>query len=525
MNDHDAGPLKREVTARTTTMRKAGERWSFPSILRAIGLALLVGSLGTSLALLTIHTNLGGAGDQLTYYAQSARLFPFTDNYYGPGYYVALRAVHDLLGVEWFTAGKILSWISACSLIFLCHLLFRRLLSMPWNWLALALVAANPTFISHSYDSGTWMFGAVWVVAAILLTVYAESKASFVWLLSGLVFGVAFLCRFQALGFFLGALIGILIRVDSPVAERLRTMAVVLGGFVLPVASWNLFLVWYQGFIPENHNFIHLTVALGKFESFSEMPDLVNEYGSFLGVLRADGAIPAILKMAVKEVLKFPFGVGFSLFFLGAGWLIPGLVATVATRGAWAPWFFAFLAGLVLTGLGARGWTAYYVFVLPFAAILIVNGVGALARSGIVGLAALQAGLLLVSTLLWSPVMVRESFLTKDWPEWSVARAYLQARAGPTDLVSSTAGTFPYGTTLSFVDRDELVRPGQEHELLDRLRARGVTYLVLTERHGYEEFPSLRYLLADSLPALPEGFVRELLITTPKRLAIYSVSK
>jgi len=47
--------------------------------------------------------------------------------------------------------------------------------------------------------------------------------------------------------------------------------------------------------------------------------------------------------MAVKEALKFPFGVGFDLLFLGAGWLIPGLVVTASHASAWAPWFFALL--------------------------------------------------------------------------------------------------------------------------------------------------------------------------------------
>uniref|UniRef100_UPI00397DA025 hypothetical protein n=1 Tax=Salmonella sp. SAL4438 TaxID=3159893 RepID=UPI00397DA025 len=91
--------------------------------------------------------------------------------------------------------------------ILLCHLLFRRLLSAPWHWLALALVAANPTFISHSYSSLTFTFGAMWVVTGIVLTVYAEGKIRGVWLLSGFAFGAAFLSRFQALGFFLGALV------------------------------------------------------------------------------------------------------------------------------------------------------------------------------------------------------------------------------------------------------------------------------------------------------------------------------
>src|SRR5262249_32074161 len=77
--------------------------------LRAGAIFLVVISLATSLVLLTQHTHLGGPGDELGYYTQAAHLLPFMDNYYGPSYFVALRVVHDILRVEWFTAGRILS--------------------------------------------------------------------------------------------------------------------------------------------------------------------------------------------------------------------------------------------------------------------------------------------------------------------------------------------------------------------------------------------------------------------------------
>jgi hypothetical protein len=56
----------------------------------AIGAAAFILSLSTVLCLLYSHRVLSGPGDQLTYYRQAERLVPFTDNYYGPGYFVAL---------------------------------------------------------------------------------------------------------------------------------------------------------------------------------------------------------------------------------------------------------------------------------------------------------------------------------------------------------------------------------------------------------------------------------------------------
>ena len=493
------------------------------TVLRAIAMVLVVLSLTASLLLLTRHTHLGGPGDQLMYYTQAAQLLPFTDHFYGPGYFVGLRLVHDLLGVEWFTAARILSWISGCVFIYLCHLLFRRLLEPPMNWLALGLVAANPTFISESYGSTTILFGAVWLIAGIVATVYSDAKSRKIWLLGGLFFGIAFLTRFQALGFFLGASVGVLFVTQTSFSRRVSNLGSMLAGFALPVIGWYVFLQLSQGFIPQNHNFVHLTHAMGKFDWDYE--HLITTYGSAFGVLRSEGAAMALTKATIKETLKFPFTLGFQLLFICAGWLLPGLMAMASNRHSWAPWFFAFLSGLVITGLGigALGWVWYYLPVLPFAAIVISYGAQALSRGANAMLVPLQAVVMLASTVLWSPVMVHNGFETTDWPEWSQAREYLQTHAKPTDLVSSTAGSLPYATTFRFVDRDEFIKPGDEGELIQRLRAHGVTYLVLTERHGYTNFPSLQYLLADDLPELPKGFARELLIKKPKRVAIYHI--
>src|SRR5260221_10492495 len=140
-------------------------------LLRRCGACLVFLSLATGLVLAVEHAHLGGPGDQLAYYAQAAELIPFTHHYYGPGYFLALRIVHDLLRVEWFAAGKILSWLSTCVLLFLCHVLFKRVLEAPMNWLALGLIAANPTLVNCSYSSLTFAYGAVWVVAGFVLTV------------------------------------------------------------------------------------------------------------------------------------------------------------------------------------------------------------------------------------------------------------------------------------------------------------------------------------------------------------------
>ncbi len=89
-------------------------------------------------------------------------------------------------------------------------------------------------------------------------------------------------------------------------------------------------------------------------------------------------------------------------------------------------------------------------------------------------------------------------------------------------MVSSTAATLRYGTDLQFIDQSEIIRPEETDSLVTILREHGVTYLVISERHTLFEFQNLESLLLDS-PSIPLDLEREMLITNPKRLAIFRV--
>jgi hypothetical protein len=90
-------------------------------------------------------------------------------------------------------------------------------------------------------------------------------------------------------------------------------------------------------------------------------------------------------------------------------------------------------------------------------------------------------------------------------------------------VVSSTAASLIYGSNLPFVDQSRITMPHDSVSLVERLREHGVNYLVISERHTLFEFPELRPLLADVPDNVPEGLHRDTLITTPRRLAIYTV--
>ena len=101
------------------------------SWLRLAAIGAIILSLATSAVLAFLHRTLGGPGDQLLYYAQSAQLTPFVDHYYGPGYFVVLRLLKGASGLEWFAAGKLLSWLSAAGFLLISYRLLIRVLPGP----------------------------------------------------------------------------------------------------------------------------------------------------------------------------------------------------------------------------------------------------------------------------------------------------------------------------------------------------------------------------------------------------------
>ena len=498
-----------------------------PRIAAAIGLAAVTVSIVSSLILVVRHRVLSGPGDQLTYYEQASRLIPFTHHYYGPGYFVALRLVHDLTGLDWFPAGRVLSWLSLIVVLALTSHLAVRLLGRESGMLALALVAINPTIIGQGYSSLTMMYGAAWSLAAIASTLRADSGRAWTWFGSGLFFGLAGLTRFQNNALLLGAILGIMIQAGNPWPGRLARAGWLLAGGLVPGLAWKALLLRLQGSVPENFNFVHLTIALGDFRTFFDVETAIRKYGSTWGVLTSHWTAPLrIAALATKEALKFPFGVGFGLIFLAAGWLLPGLVAAAQRRSWHGPWLMAFLLGLFLTGLASQGWLFYYTTFVPFAAILVGLAIQTTRDAAPPPFHRGRVAWLIVlgSTAVWSPAMVWAEFRDQNWSELVPARTFLADRGRIEPVIAcSTAGSVAYRTGVDFVDQSAIMRPGETAKLVDRLRRHGVTHLVITERHTPQEFPDLESLLDDQVSDLPPGLRRELLVERPKRLAIYRV--
>jgi hypothetical protein len=512
-----ARPIEPSLYAR---FRSVVVRESSARILACAAVAL---SLATSLLLMFLFRELGGAGDQIFYYRQAASLLPFNDHFYGPGYFVALRLVHDLTTLSWFASGKLVSWLSAVAFLFFVQRFYARVLPPTTAWLALSLVALNPIVIGQSYSALTTMCGAAVVMWAIALSARASEQRVSRWLGVGAVFGAAYLVRFQALGFLAGAICGVLALETASWRRSVRLSMLLAVGAAIPIAGWYALLLATQGFLPQNYNFVHLTRALGQFESFDEVPALIQMYGSLTGLLTSSPlVVPKIAIFAAKELVIFPFRVAFPLLFLSAGFLLPGALRLAVDRKWHTAWLGAFAVGLVLTGIGSRRWPHYYTIIVPFAILLVAH---ALASHGdAVQRKASTTGwaVLIVTTLFWSGFQVYADFREVYWPEFTVARQWIE-RASPNAVVSATAGGLAYGSRFTFVDLNNLIHPGEWNLLVEKLRGAHVNYLVVSERHGMSQFPEFADLLRDGPRDVPVGLRRDMRIDSPRRLAIFAV--
>ena len=504
------------------TASKVVNEW----VIRALCYITTVLALSWGCYLFFAHHTLGGPGDQLGYYEQASNLIPFTSVYYGPVYFVTLRAIHEILHTDWFTAAKLVSLLSAIPFLLACHRLLERIHGPTPASVGIALIALNPTFISETYHAYHTLFGATIICLALVAWIAGKERSLPVSAASGFLFGIAILTRFQATGFLLGLIGGTLLTLRRPAWHTLAALSVSAGTAAMVVWSWQIFLIHEQGFVPQNQNFVHLAIPLGAFKDFYSVDATVEKYGSLSGVLSETGAIPKILAYAIQQLLRFPLDIGRNLLGPVLLFFIFGAILFLVNWRRSPCWYYSMACGLFLTGIASasRGWLHYYVAFLPFMISLVIDATKFIECHLNVPKTVYFLCVIVVATIPWMVTDVKNVFREREWSEWGEARSYLIAKSMPCDLVTSTAGSLPYGTSIRFVDRDRVIQPWNQEEWLPRLRSAGITLVVLTERHGFDEFPTLqRYLL--KIPGeFPQGLSRELFIDKPKALSVIRIA-
>jgi hypothetical protein len=502
------------------TLKQHGMGW----VVRALCFTTVALSVAWGCYLSFAHRTLGGPGDQLAYFEQASALIPFTHRYYGPVYFVTLRALHDILHIEWFIATKLVSLLSAIPFLLACQRLLVRLHGPTLASVGVALIALNPTFISETYHAYNTLFGATLICLALVAWSASDWRLLPRVAVSGFLFGIAILTRFQATGFLLGMLVGTLLTLRRPAGLTLIASMVGAGMAASVVWGWQSFLLHKQGFVPPNENFVHLTIPLGAFNDFYSVDAAVEKYRSLYGVLSDPGAIPKIFGNAVEQFLRFPLDIGRSLLGPGLLFVCFGALLFLINWRRSPGWYYSMVCGLFLTGIASRGWLQYYVVFLPFMVSLGIDATKFIENHLHMPKIGYLLGVLIVASIPWMVTDVRKGFREREWTEWGEARSFLKSKAMPCDLVSSSAASLPYGMTFRFVDRDRIVQPSNHEEWLPRLRAVGITLVVLTERHAYDEFPALQRYLLKYPGEFPAGVSRELFIDKPQALSVLRIA-
>ena len=352
------------------------------------GWLVTLATLGFSLLLAAFHTvgYWGVETDFFGSYADQARRLldgrAYTFLHSPPGY-AGLVALVSLVTGDLFAAGKLLSALAAAAMVGISYDLVRQLFTKRLALASAALLALM--LLPHGYLAGTDVVGAVLMVLPMWLVLRAPSRAQVHWFGAGLLAGLAYLVRYNAV-FVLGALAAAIIVTypDRQSARRTAMAFVALAaGFLLAAVPWHL-ANWRLNGSPFASTG-HLQVAAHFFHPRGDahgtsLAEMAPQFGSMAEVLLHDPV--ALAKAYVRglwanaqelllQSLLFP-----AYLFAGAGVLLYG-VRIDSRRAILLLWG---LLGFLLLGL-VGFYQRYYIFLYPLLALWTVIPLCELARS------------------------------------------------------------------------------------------------------------------------------------------------
>lgn len=313
--------------------------------------------------------------------------------YHPPMYSAVLATVYTLVG-DWFAAGLLLSWLSACLTLGLCVALFGFLGGTPAAWGSLVALGSSHVFLAYSAQATSDVFFLGLYCGVILLALYAflGPERPHRWLILGLLIGVALLSRTNALTLLAFAGTPWLTGTASTRDRAARTGWTVVG-VALPVATWailaslsgspfapsgtldNVVMTYYGG--GDRISYENLIAVSGRFDSLwavlaHDPLHLIAQYARDLFDLPRRILSGSRLLLFPLELFALP---GLVLFFFAPGGRFKFLLGVSAllqiallNLKTFDPRFYLFLVPLMGAGAGLA-----VVFVLrrcqPWAAV------------------------------------------------------------------------------------------------------------------------------------------------------------
>jgi hypothetical protein len=214
------------------------------------------------------------------------------EDFHGPLYPLVLAAV-SLVTSDLFHAGVVLSVLSAAVVLWGVYETVRRLVRADVAAMAVLFVAVNPTFVQYSYTAGTDMFFFALVMTATWALLKDAERRSSALVVSALLFGLAYLTRYNGIFALAGVPAAILLADPHghPWKERARTAGLFAGVFLLTIAPWGIYALVEKGNFFYNRNYLNIAYEMfgrGKVGWDAYWYGAASQYQSLTQVILAD---------------------------------------------------------------------------------------------------------------------------------------------------------------------------------------------------------------------------------------------
>ncbi|HAP36390.1 MAG TPA: hypothetical protein DCQ28_10770 [Bacteroidetes bacterium] len=185
------------------------------------------------------------------------------EDFRGPAY-PSLLALFSIVFKDFFTAGIIVSTVTASLTLFFTFELIKKLFRSDIALIVVLLTALNKTFVQYSYTAGTDMTFNCFAAATIYFLLKDEQRSWVNIVLSALSASLAYLTRYN--GIFVLAAIPVIITVFNIYKIEMKQRLIVSGGFVgsffLFIAPWGFHSLNEKGSFFYNKNYLNIAYEM-----------------------------------------------------------------------------------------------------------------------------------------------------------------------------------------------------------------------------------------------------------------------
>jgi hypothetical protein len=185
------------------------------------------------------------------------------EEFRGPGYPMVLALFGSVIG-NFFTAGIVVSAVTASATLFFTFETLKRLFRADLAFIVVLLTGLNLTFVQYAYTAGTDMTFNCFTSAAVYFLMKSERFDPLSIILAALASALAYLTRYNGV-FVLVAVPAIIIGFnifELPMKKRLTVSAIFLAGFIFFISPWGMYCFNEKGSFFYNKNYLNIAYEM-----------------------------------------------------------------------------------------------------------------------------------------------------------------------------------------------------------------------------------------------------------------------